>query len=521
MKSKNFLTKLLFIAAGILALAWSLVVPIFEFPDEQAHFAMVQFLAEKGRVPEGKEHDLSAEVKGAEDLLGTFRDRLGNNRYTYHPDYHPEYTDTVIGKYEREIQGLNTLASRTTMIWTEAARYPALYYAYSALWYRLAYTGDLLTRLFVVRLGSVLLSSLTVFVAYLLGREIFAKESYARTLAAMVLLHPMLSFVGAGVNSDNLHNLLFAGFFLFLIRYLKRDLGFGEWLGLIAAMVADVYTKPQAYIMAPIVGLAILMRLVRTGWEGIGWRKWFAAGLSVAALAAPQEASKVFGYTSFPDSVPTHLSFVEFVRFSLNKFISQNIVWYWGVYKWLGVVLPKVWWWTANRLVALSAVGVAIGLYRRPHKQAGISSGSVIVFLALSVAIYISAIFGYDWIFATAHGYSFGVQARYYFPVIVPSLALVLYGFTALGWNEMVRELLRRLLVLFFVGLQLGGLWRLITSYYSVSSLPQLINQISQYKPFFAKGDWWYLWGGVYVAALTIILIVTLGYRADKDTHKI
>ena len=87
---------------------WSLITPIFEFPDEQAHIESVEFIVKEGRMPAGEEWDMTAEMKRTQDLLGNFRDTFGNNKYTYHPDYHVEYVDSLIGKYEAEIKSLNT-----------------------------------------------------------------------------------------------------------------------------------------------------------------------------------------------------------------------------------------------------------------------------------------------------------------------------------------------------------------------------------------------------------------------------
>lgn len=514
------------VALSLILVFWSLITPLFEFPDEQGHFAMVQFMAEQGRIPQGNEYDLSKEEKVTEDLLGTFRDKFGNNNYTYHPDYHPEYTTTLIGKYEPDIQLLNTSENRTTYVWTEAARYPALYYAYSAVWYRFVYAGDLITRIFVVRLGSIFLSTVMIIVAYYLGREVFKREAYARTLAIMVLFQPMLSFVGAGVNSDNLHNLLYMIFFYLLVRYLKYGWKGQNWLYLAMVIAADFYTKPQAYITIPIIILAMLVRGRVNGWKRVGYTKWFVIAVVVVLAILPQEGQKfisalnngVAPYTTFPDTHTTnHPSFIEFAKFSVNKFYSQNIVWYWGIYKWLGIVLPRIWWWIANRIVAIAALGVLVGLFGRRYKKVGIPERSVILFLIGSVAIYILAIFGYDWVFAYAHGYSFGVQARYYFPVAGPSLILILYGITSLGWNDTVKGYFHKMLLIFFFCLQLGGIWRLVTSYYDVSSVQTFITQASQYKPLLAKGQWWYLWIGLYLGSiLTLLGTVLVQIRHDS-----
>ena len=79
------LLKLLLIAAFLNALSWIVLIPIWQYPDEQAHFAQVQDTAELGKTPKGI--DTSEEIAVYEKILGTARDGFGNNRYTYHPEF--------------------------------------------------------------------------------------------------------------------------------------------------------------------------------------------------------------------------------------------------------------------------------------------------------------------------------------------------------------------------------------------------------------------------------------------------
>ena len=96
------LLKLLLVAAFLNALSWIILIPIWQYPDEQAHFAQVQDLAELGKVPTGVP-DTSYEIALSEKILGTERDNLGNNKYTYHPEYKPDYSTNLYGPQEEEI----------------------------------------------------------------------------------------------------------------------------------------------------------------------------------------------------------------------------------------------------------------------------------------------------------------------------------------------------------------------------------------------------------------------------------
>jgi hypothetical protein len=205
-----------------------------------------------------------------------------------------------------------------------------------------------------------------------------------------------------------------------------------------------------------------------------------------------------------------NISFVEYLRFSANKLLAQNVVWYWGVFKWLGVVLPPIYWRVANRIVLLSAVGLVIYVWRVIKKKYVVATPLSIVYLLLVTVIYALSIFWADWQHEKNVGFSLGIQARYFFPTLVAHMALLMTGILSLGWTAKVRLWLRRGLILLFVWLQLGGLWRLLSVYYDTSSIHILFTQMSQYKPDLMKGNWWYVWSGLYVCALVYLMIVTL-----------
>src|SRR4051794_41738219 len=52
---------LLLMVVGIFGVAWALITPAWQSPDEDAHFAYVQSLGELGRLPGGKGSTVSTE----------------------------------------------------------------------------------------------------------------------------------------------------------------------------------------------------------------------------------------------------------------------------------------------------------------------------------------------------------------------------------------------------------------------------------------------------------------------------
>lgn len=490
------------IATTLVVLGWIVVVPAFESPDEQAHLGTVTYVADHGMVPDWGVKDMTQEMYQTQSLLGILRDSRGNNEYTYHPEHHVQYSDSVLGKYESEITKLNNEANRSTYVAEEAARYPILSYYYSSVFYKFANNHDLITRLYVCRLGNIAIIAFMVYFGYLAGLVIFGSKAYAKTLAFMVMLQPMMSFVSAGVNSDNLHNLLSLIIIYFSLRIIKFGISAPTLIAGVVAVACDIYTKPQGFILVPILGLAIVMRIFKDkNYRTLIYL--FVAGLAIAVLGWDQ-LMMYRGFLSIDNASAS--SFVDYLRFSANKLIAQNVVWYWGVFKWLGVVLPPIYWRIANRLVLLSVVGIAIYYYKVIKNRKTIADPYAIFYLIASSFLYALTIFWFDWQYVKSQGFSLGIQARYFFPTIVPHMAILLAGITAWGWNVNSRMNLRRLLVLLFAALQLGAMWHFLGSYYDLSSFTTLATQLSQYKPAFLKGDWWVIYFTLYAISLIYLL---------------
>jgi len=517
------MSKLLLIVSTVfVSLAYVLMIHPFEVPDENAHFSSLTFLHNEGRMPTLLDKDnLTIEELEAEKIFGIVE---GQNKYSYHPEFRMDYVPGVIGKYENLISSLNTSVNRTSYNSYQSATYPPFYYTLLLPFYNLVNGSDILTRLFLTRIPSSLITLAIVLTAYTIGNLIFLDKKYALTLALMTLFFPMTTYIGAGINSDNLHNLLFGLANIIYLKIIKDGLtrNISLFLGVIIGL--DLLTKPQAYILFPIFVLAVIIR-----WRWDEWRSILASifyiFVPVLLLAGWQEIPKlvlgndVVGVTSYTARVVTHGGIANFkIFFSayLRTHATEMIVWYWGVFKWFGVIMPHIWWWIANRLLGLSFIGLIIGFVRdfRQKKLSCISR--VVIFSILANLIYIAALGWFDWQFYQEYGRSLGLQPRYYLPLLISQMALLLIGLTNLGWNQRVKEWIRKGIIFFFLGLQLTSFYVQLKSYYDLWPIPTFIDQISQYKPLFAKGSWWYLWLSLYFAGIITTTIITLKSNSKK-----
>jgi hypothetical protein len=262
-------------------LAWSLIVPPFEVPDENAHYAYVAQVAERGTVPrhvvpEGKLSPAEDATLAAVDFYRIVGEIKNPAPWS---ELEQRRLETV------EESHLSTRGSGDAL---SATNNPPLYYALEAIPYKLGSSGSVLDRLALMRALSALMGAGTALLAYLFLKELLPRRRYAWTAGALaVALQPLFAFMSGGVNNDNLLYLMAAGTLYALARIFRRGLTptngalLGAFLGL--GIVAKLTLL--GFVPAAVLGLALALR---RGWSrdraattrGAGW----AIGLGVAPV---------------------------------------------------------------------------------------------------------------------------------------------------------------------------------------------------------------------------------------------
>ena len=128
----------------VFGLAWALVTPAWQAPDENAHFAYTQDLAERLVLPGdvkrpifSTEQSRAAAAVQSDQAAGTLAGRPTWTRSAY-----DQWRATpAISKQRRDGGGPNPASSN-----------PPLYYLTAALGYRAAEGGDIFVRLLAARL---------------------------------------------------------------------------------------------------------------------------------------------------------------------------------------------------------------------------------------------------------------------------------------------------------------------------------------------------------------------------------
>ena len=261
------------------ALAWGILVPPFHVPDENAHVAYAQYVAETGQLPQGTADGtvFSPEINRTLGALG-FYGVVGR-------------TENEPPGTEEEIAALNSVRDRRLRRTgsgdvSSATNNPPLYYAAEAAVYRASPSSDLLTRVALMRILSALLAASTALLGALFVREIVPQTTWAWVAGGLAIaLQPMLGFIGGGVNNDNM---LFAasGALLFgLARIFRRGVTPRRAVFVGLAFAIGALAKATMIAFAPAVALAFLVVLVRAGSDGRRQAlRSVAAGVGAAAL---------------------------------------------------------------------------------------------------------------------------------------------------------------------------------------------------------------------------------------------
>lgn len=498
---------LLFILIILKQIVWIAVLPIFHTPDEQAHFAQVQNLAE-GTTP-GK-LSTSAEIAAVEKYLDVFRDAGGNNRFTYHPEYRIEYAAAATGKYENRINSIPR-ESRKKLVINEATWYPPLYYQFAALGYKIASFSDLIGRIYFVRIWQMFIYLANMLLFYLAAKTIFTKKSPAVFFTIAAAFLPMPSFVGSGVTSDNLMNLLFTAVIFILLLIIKNGINKKYFIFLGLILVLGVQTKPHFVIAVPIVFAALVIRLILENKMKI---VFFGIPLFVFAMAMAamlMSYTKKTFYADLADVIfaknRVEMPLVKYFFITLSKTYRETIPWFWGIYRWLSLAIPRIYYRIWNLFSLPALVFFVIYLVQNARQKKSIKFYQLL-FLALAAVIYYLALFVWDYLFFLSVNFSFGLQGRYFFPILFP-IGFLLFYFLRVS-------VLRLLFVVYCVFINFYTLIYLAASYYDFSSPGAFIMQMSQYKPWYFKDINLAMIFISYLAVFLIFLIQLTKYAKEK-----
>jgi 4-amino-4-deoxy-L-arabinose transferase-like glycosyltransferase len=379
------------LAYGVLAFGYARLTPVWQNPDEPAHYNYVAFVAETGGLPELR----------AGDWDSALLQRLKTG--TLQP-----------GDSIRSIRYEN---------WQ-----PPLAYLLAAPIYRLGPTNDPAEILPRLRGLDVVFGAITLVLAYCVARHLFSPLMAAAVPLAMVGV-PMFVAVSAALSADPLANLLAAAILLALLQPITGE---RRWPLVVGALIGlGLLTKLELGIFVP---LALGVVVVRSSGR---LRDCVLVLATAAVIVAPWLVHQVTTYGwADPLALARHAQVVadqpRFPGFTLDwlgQLLTVSFHSFWAQFGWMAIVAPIRLYvvWGSVALVALIGVVVARRCLRQPEW----------LLMLATVLVACVAYVGYNLAFEQ-------FQARYVFTALVPIAALLVLGWSAvlprrsLPWSVLV-----------------------------------------------------------------------------------
>jgi hypothetical protein len=421
-------------------IAWGLIVPLFQTPDEPGHVAYVQYVAETGKPPTGR-GDVSHFSEEQRNLLSTLRwkqiQRRRHNRVPGTATYRKRLERTADSPANRVSGGGYTTATNN----------PPLYYYAAAAVYRLSPWTALPDRVHVLRLFSALFAAITVLFVFLFLRELLPSTPWAWSVGALAVgFQPMFGFTSSGVTSDAVLYVASAGIFYMFARSFRRGLTPYRGVAIVVLAAVGLLAKTTMLGLAPGIAFGLLAlalsaegerrrEAIRGAWAALGvvavpliaymvlnsmvWDRslWFGTS-GVPALSGILSGGLLdFGSYMWQFYLP-RLPFMDsyFAHYPLRSVWFDGFI---GEFGWLDYGFPR---WVYHFSLALAFILLAlvarqlIGL--RNVLRSRLLELATYVLLALGLVTLIAGA-GYLAQLDAANGYE---QPRYLFPL------LALYG---------------------------------------------------------------------------------------------
>ena len=468
----------LLVAVALLGLTWAFLVPAWQAPDENSHFAYVQALGEQFELP----GDGDRPIYSTEQALAI--DALNADQVAGVPDTKPEWSAQA---YDRWLDREATLPDRLRAGGggpNPAGSNPPLYYLYESVAYRAA-GGDIFERILAMRIFGLLWPLLTTVGAWLLAGELFGRDRALQLAAAgLAGLVPMMSFISASINPDGMLYALWTLFLWLGVRALRRGLDVPTALALAGVTGVALVVKGTSYALLPALVFVIAVGLWRGRREGIA-RTAAVVGSAVFALAATAGVwalvARSLDRTASGQLVGTEAG----AAFNIKQFLGYVWQFYlpklpfqepwptatglplydvflkgtWGSFGWLEVPMAEVVYAALAAITLLAFAGAGFALWRSRRSL----DLSIAVFLVLVVAALLAGLHWTEYHYVLDGNVNF-MQGRYLFPLIGLAGAVLAKALTLVP--ETRRAHVVAAVVGVLVGLQLYGLGLVLERYY-------------------------------------------------------
>lgn len=434
------LLTLVFVVKGVL---WSAAFPLWQGPDEDDHYAVIQFIGETGRLPDAGDVWLPDEVALSRELADV-------GRLDYQPEQRQAFGPGAVGPREAEFAALpdGVRTSVSAEITGKLMHATPLYYILAVPVYRLTADGTLLERAFAQRAWAVLVSAPLVWLAYAISRHLFPRDAALRlTVPFLVTFHPMISEIAAVVSVDGLFFVLYSAAILLCLRVARDGLTRQHALLIAVVFAAGLLIKPTMNGIAPVVALVVAV----DWWRRPAARRtvfWNAVLMNVVILVPVgwwmQRSLRLNddlfyfnpvlkGHRIITNPVTDYPFWQHAVDYWRSVWGGMFVTW-WAHFGWIDTPLPGWVYHLLRFLTVLALVGLTWRLAQRVRRDgARATLPALWPWLVLAATIVLPALLlqYYDLSFWHTYGVGRGLQGRYWLGTVVPMLALWAVGLLA------------------------------------------------------------------------------------------
>src|SRR5215467_8313330 len=324
----------LLLASAALLILWSFVVPIFEGPDEPAHWDYVRYLRVNKKLPVYSPFSVEA---NSPPLY-----YLAIAAFANYSDIPPR------------------------VVWADATGTAA---PILPRFYQNSYSDYVLYwPIRAVRLATVLISLITIVFCYASGVEATGRESTGLLAAGLVAFLPQFTFRGMNVSNDAMVTAISSVVLYLIVRMIKRGASVRLVIGCAVAMAAAFLSKATALILPIPFAIAVVT-------EKVNWKqkaKWISALLISLSLAAPwlirnqalygDPLAKKAMYTAV-GSLISQKSVTS--RYFVEVFPGKLVTSFIGVFGWGSVSSPRWVYYIYWLLGGLGVLGLVCGIIRK------------------------------------------------------------------------------------------------------------------------------------------------------------
>jgi len=264
-RARALVTLAFALAAFIHANLWGQIIPLWQIPDEAAHFEYVHLLTRLGRRPTPADADPALQA-------AMLRSMWENNYWEYLGYRRPEQPPTRIlpGGWTSggPIPDTAVVGDAFVGAFSQLQNPTPVYYALLALVQALVIDQLIDAQLQTLRQASRLIFALGVMFIVLTAGELFAWRWPAAIAAGLfAVLQPMFVYIGSGLNNDNGVMLFVSALAWQVARGWRRGYPWPRLLLILALTILAIYAKRTAVFLVlwvPIVlGAWALSRMAR------------------------------------------------------------------------------------------------------------------------------------------------------------------------------------------------------------------------------------------------------------------